>query len=103
MRVGVQCDHRHTTGGEVERNTTGARADVEDRAPSLAGQRPPQRQILAVGAALQIVPERLEVHPHQPRPRRPDALGRTRQFSPTRPEPYVPRLRRPRAAASLDP
>ena len=55
-RLSVQCDHRHPTGGEVERNATSARADVEDRAPSLAGERPPQRQVLAVRAALQIVP-----------------------------------------------
>ena len=62
-RVGVQRDHRRTTGGEIERDATGAGADVENRAPGLAGQRPPQRQILAVGAALQVVPQRLEVHP----------------------------------------
>ena len=62
-RVSVQRDYRRTTGGEIERDATGAGADVENRAPGLAGQCPPQRQILAVGAALQVVPQRLEVHP----------------------------------------
>ena len=64
-RLHIQCDHRDTTGGEIERDAAGARADVEYRAAGLAGQRPPQRQILAVAAALQIVPERLEVHPRR--------------------------------------
>ena len=43
--------------GEIERHPAGAGANVEDRVAVALGQLPPQRQIGAVGAALQVVPD----------------------------------------------
>ena len=43
--------------GEVERDPPGAGADVEHRVAVLAGERAPQRQVLGVAAALEVVPD----------------------------------------------
>jgi hypothetical protein len=61
-RVGVQRDHRGAAGGQVEADAAGPRADVQDRPAGLVGQRAPQRQVLGVPAAIEVVPERVEVH-----------------------------------------
>ena len=45
--------------GEVERHPAGAGADVEDPTAILGGQLAPQRQVGAVGAALEVVPDDL--------------------------------------------
>ena len=62
LGFGVEGDDAHAAGGEIEADATGAGADVEDGAARLAGQRSPQRQVLLVGAALEVVPECLEPH-----------------------------------------
>ena len=43
--------------GEIECHPAGTGADIEDRVAVAFGELPPQRQIGAVGAALQVVPD----------------------------------------------
>lgn len=84
-RVGVQRDDRDAPSGQVERDATGARPDVEHGAAGDAGQRPPQRKVLAVAAALEVVPEHIRRgHGHvakiaagAPALRHPDRMTRT--------------------------
>ena len=59
----VQADHGRAGGGERERHAPCPGADVEHRASGLGGQREPERQVVAVVPALEVVPERFEVHP----------------------------------------
>ena len=50
-------------GREVERHASGPRADVEHPAVGVVSERAPQRQVLAVPAALEVVPDGVEIHP----------------------------------------
>ena len=46
--------------GEVQRDAPGARADVEDRPAGRGRELAPQRQVLVVAAALEVVPDDVE-------------------------------------------
>ncbi len=56
--------------GELERDAAGAGADVEHRAAVPLGQLAPQRQVLAVAAALQVVPDHVHARAARRRPER---------------------------------
>ncbi len=60
-QVGVEVERGDTMArtGEIERHPARAGADIEDRVTVALGQLPPQRQIRAIGAALQVVPHDL--------------------------------------------
>ena len=57
--LALERGHRVTGSGELERDAAATRADVEDRPWMLSGELPPQRQVRAVGAALEVVPDDL--------------------------------------------
>ena len=62
QQLGVDVERGDAVAGasELERDPAGAGADVEHRIAVLAGERAPQRQILGVAAALEVVPD--DVH-----------------------------------------
>jgi hypothetical protein len=57
VAVAVERDHGVAGARQVQRDAPGARPDVEDRAARLARQRPPQRQVGLIAAALDVVPD----------------------------------------------
>ena len=69
LRIDVERDQLGAARGEVERHAAGSRADVEHAATGLGGELPPQREIVAIRTALQVVPERVEVHVRARSPR----------------------------------
>ena len=57
----VERDHLDAPGSEVERHASGPRADVEHPTAGVVSERAPQRQVLAVAAALEVVPDGVEI------------------------------------------
>src|SRR5919201_2968119 len=57
LGVGVERDDLVSARGEVERHAAGAGAHVEHGPAGFCGKLAPQRQVLAVGAALDVVPQ----------------------------------------------
>ena len=56
--VAFEGDNPMTAPGQVERDTARAGADIEDRLTGMrCGQLAPQRQVGAIGAALEVVPD----------------------------------------------
>ena len=69
--VAVQGDDLEPLAREVERDAPGARAHVEHRAALAPGEPAPQRQVGAVAAALEVVPQ----HVGRSSPLTPDRAG----------------------------
>jgi hypothetical protein len=55
-RTGVEGNHLDTAGGELEGHPASTGADVEQRAARAIGEPTPQRKILRVAAAFQVMP-----------------------------------------------
>ena len=62
--IGVERDDLVSAAGEVERDAPGAGADVEHRPAGLLRERAPQRQVVDVAAAFDVVPDDAEIDGH---------------------------------------